>query len=251
MPLETAVLTPEKTVLTYRLAGLGGRFLAHIVDGILILVIAYLVTMVMSLFIVISFEMFSNTIGAILGFIISFLPFVYFIFCEGFMNGVTPGKKLAGIRVRMIDGTPVTFAAATARNILRVADFLPAAYFIGITSMFVNPRLQRLGDLVAGTIVVHEAKVTESFSIAPHRVGIHPLEHLVGELKNMTDAQYYVLRRYCDRFPELPPQVQNHLTDTVWKPLAKNLNITLDPTIHPLYFAEAVVMKYGRVRGML
>lgn len=254
VPLDIAVLSPEKTVLTYRLAGLGSRALAHFVDWMLIIVSMYLMFMVGAIisaaFVNVSKEL-SEIIVGVMIFIASLYPFAYFIFFEGWWNGQTLGKKMAGIRVRMADGTPVTFGASTGRNLLRVADFLPGFYFLGTVAMFVNPRLQRVGDLVAGTIVTHEVRVVPSFSVAPHRVGVHPLESHVGELRNMTDAQYYVLRRYCDRFPELPPDVQNHLTQTVWLPLSELLGVKMQNQIHPLYLAEATVMKYGRVRGLL
>ncbi len=251
MPLDIAVLSPEKTVLTYRLAGLGSRALAHFIDGIVIFATIYALVVLLSLGGFVFGEEMGQLMVGFLVLVLSLLPFAYFIFLEGFWNGQTLGKKLAGIRVRMADGTPVTFAAATGRNLLRVADFLPAFYFIGTIAMFVNPKLQRLGDLVAGTIVTHEIRAISSFSVAPHRVGVHPLEHLVGELRNMSDAQYGVLRRYCDRFPELPTDVQNHLTDTVWLPMAEALGVKMHHDIHPLYLAEATVMKYGRVRGLL
>ena len=254
MPLDIAVLSPEKTVLTYRLAGLGSRALAHFVDWLIIIVTFFLLTMITIAFGVsiatISEELSQMAFGALI-LVISLFPFAYFIFFEGFWNGQTLGKKMAGIRVRMADGTPVTFAASTGRNLLRVADFLPVLYFLGTVAMFVNPKLQRVGDLVAGTIVTHEVRVVPSFSIAPHRAGIHPLESHVGELRNMTDAQYYVLRRYCDRFPELPADVQNHLTESVWIPMSEVLGVRMQTQVHPLYLAEATVMKYGRVRGLL
>jgi uncharacterized RDD family membrane protein YckC len=255
VPLDIAILSPEKTVLTYRVAGLGSRALAHFVDGLIIAGFIYalstIVIMVSGAGAMIGSTDLAQLAFGVLILIISLLPFAYFIFFEGLWNGQTLGKKMAGIRVRMADGTPITFGAATARNLLRVADFLPALYFLGTISMFLNPKLQRVGDLVAGTIVTHETRAITSFSIAPHRVGIHPLEHLVGELRNMTDAQYYVLRRYCDRFPELPAEVQDHLTQSVWLPMSENLDIKMQKDIHPLYLAEATVMKYGRVRGLL
>ena len=254
MPLDIAVLSPEKTVLTYRLAGLGSRALAHFIDWMIIIVSLYIMVMLAAagagVLGVVSSDLSEIVIG-ILILIMSLYPFAYFIFFEGLWNGQTLGKKMSGIRVRMVDGTPITFAASTGRNLLRVADFLPVLYFLGTVAMFVNPRLQRVGDLIAGTIVTHEVRVAPSFSIAPHRVGIHPLESDVGELRNMTDAQYYVLRRYCDRFPELPLDVQNHLTQTVWLPLAELLGVKMKNEVHPLYLAEATVMKYGRVRGLL
>lgn len=187
----------------------------------------------------------------LLFFVTALLPFAYYVFFEAFWKGQTPGKKMLGIRVRMADGTPLTFQASLIRNLLRVADFLPVGYFLGIIAMVVNPKFQRIGDLAANTMVSQEVRQRPSFNIAPHRVGIHPLEHKIGELKNMTDAQYYVLRRYCDRFPELPPDVQMELTDSVWAPLATKLGVELSNDIHPLYLAEATVMKYGRVRGLL
>ena len=254
MPLDIAVLSPEKTVLTYRLAGLGSRALAHFVDILIILLTFWiLIWVTMAFGVSLSFisQDLSQVAMGILILIVSLLPFAYFVFFEGLWNGQTLGKKMAGIRVRMADGTPVTFAASTGRNLLRVADFLPVMYFLGTVAMFVNPKLQRVGDLVAGTIVTHEVRVVPSFSVAPHRVGIHPLEANVGELRNMTDAQYYVLRRYCDRFPELPPDVQQHLTETVWLPMSEALGVKMQNQVHPLYLAEATVMKYGRVRGLL
>ena len=254
MPLDIAVLSPEKTVLTYRLAGLGSRALAHFVDFLVILVFYLLCSLIALLFGVsvaaLSTDLTEIALGILL-FIITLTPFAYFIFFEGWWNGQTIGKRSVGIRVRMSDGTPITFAAATGRNLLRVADFLPALYFLGSIAMFVNPKLQRVGDLIADTIVTHEVRTVANFSIAPHRVGIHPLEHHVGELRNMTDDQYYVLRRYCDRFPELPADVQNHLTETVWLPLSEVLGVKMQNQIHPLFLAEATVMKYGRVRGLL
>lgn len=254
MPLDIAVLSPEKTVLTYRLAGLGSRALAHFVDWLIIIATLYLMIMIIGVLGIplasISSDLSSISVGVMI-MVVSLFPFAYFVFLEGLWNGQTLGKKMAGIRVRMADGTPVTFAASTGRNLLRVADFLPLLYFLGTVAMFVNPKLQRIGDLVAGTIVTHEVRVVPNFSVAPHRVGIHPLEAHVGELRNMTDAQYYVLRRYCDRFPELPTEIQNHLTNSVWLPLSELLGVRMQPQIHPLYLAEATVMKYGRVRGLL
>ncbi|MFA5683067.1 MAG: RDD family protein [Lysobacteraceae bacterium] len=74
---------------------------------------------------------------------------------EAWWDGATPGKRALGIRVIAEDGAPAGFAAALARNLLRFADFLPFGYVGGLLTMLCNPRFQRLGDLVAGTLVVH------------------------------------------------------------------------------------------------
>jgi uncharacterized RDD family membrane protein YckC len=78
----------------------------------------------------------------------------YPICMEAFNDGRTVGKLAMGLSVLRSDGTPVTFLAATIRNVTRIVDLLPGVYFVGIVSMLVSPRNQRLGDLAAGTIVV-------------------------------------------------------------------------------------------------
>ena len=80
----------------------------------------------------------------------------YFIFFELIWNGQTPGKRAVGIRVLTVRGEPVTLVHSLVRNLLRLIDALPSAYMVGIISILVTSRSQRLGDLAAGTIVVRE-----------------------------------------------------------------------------------------------
>jgi hypothetical protein len=122
---------------------------------------------------------------------------------------------------------------------------------VGLVAMFTNPKSQRLGDLVANTVVVVEQLTPTVQIAAPHAVGIHPLEVHVGELRGMTITEYNALRRYCDRFPELTPETQERLTLEVWQPMAERLNVDSIEGVHPIYLAEAAVMKYGRQHGLL
>lgn len=71
------------------------------------------------------------------------------------VRGATPGKKSCGLKVVMTSGAPVTWTAAILRNLLRVADFMPAAYVTGLAACLMSRRFQRLGDLVADTMVVY------------------------------------------------------------------------------------------------
>lgn len=84
-----------------------------------------------------------------------FLYWFYPVFFEVLSNGATPGKKAMHIRVLHIDGTPVGWAASINRNLLRTVDFLPFMYAFGFISMLLNNRFQRIGDVVAGTMVVY------------------------------------------------------------------------------------------------
>ena len=83
----------------------------------------------------------------------------YPVLFEVFWNGRTPGKASLGLRVVHADGTPVRWHASLVRNLLLAADFLPMAYGFGITSMLCDGRSRRLGDLAAGTLVVHEQPI--------------------------------------------------------------------------------------------
>lgn len=251
------MISPEKTVLTYRLAGIGSRTLAHVFDLIFATFLIILVVIgAVLLGLITAFGIGSAEAGGGLGQLIvmvaiSLGPFLYFILFEWLWNGQTLGKKAMNIRVRMADGTPITFAAATGRNLLRVADFLPGSYFVGLITMFTNPKAQRLGDLFAGTVVLHERPLEAKFRPAPHQEATHALEGSVGELRGMTPEDYWALRRLCDRFPELPAHIQRQMVQEVWQPIAKRLAVPSIPNVHPIYLAEAVVMRYGRFHGLL
>jgi hypothetical protein len=71
-------------------------------------------------------------------------------------NGQSPGKRWVGLRVIRSDGTPITLSESLIRNLARLVDFLPAAYGIGIITMFIDKQSRRLGDLAAGTLVVQD-----------------------------------------------------------------------------------------------
>lgn len=256
MAHELVVISPEKTVLTYRLAGLGSRVLAHLFDFMVVIFVLLLILIGVGLFTGFSLLTPGGELAEGLGTIIlavsfSLGPFIYFILFEWLWNGQTLGKKALGIRVRMADGTPTTFAAAMGRNLIRPADMLPGSYFVGLIAMFTNPRSQRIGDLFAGTIVIHERRATPKFHPAPHIEHTHPLEESVGELRGMSVEEYWALRRLCDRFPELPRSVQDQVIRDVWQPIAYRLKVPSLLNVHPLYLAEAVVMRYGRTHGLL
>jgi len=80
----------------------------------------------------------------------------YFVTFEALWDGQTPGKRLLGLRVVRNGGGGIDIGASAARNLIRFIDFLPFGYFIGMVAIVANRRNQRLGDVVAGTIVVRE-----------------------------------------------------------------------------------------------
>ncbi len=147
--------TPESIEFGYDVAGIGARFVAALIDTALfsiILFIAFrlyiddptltLITNPMAFQIFFAFGLFT--------------VLVYYIAFERFWNGQTPGKRLLGIRVVQEAGKPLTFTGSLIRNLLRLVDFIPAYYSVGLLTMLIDKRARRLGDLAASTFVVRD-----------------------------------------------------------------------------------------------
>lgn len=145
------VITAEKVPFRYRVAGIGSRFLAWVLDALVIVVLGFIGITLASLL-----EMGRAGLGqAIMALWIFTLMWGYFLLFEWLWRGQTPGKRLLGIRVIQWSGTSISFYQSAARNILRVADSLPFFYALGFLVMACNREQRRLGDLAAGTLVVH------------------------------------------------------------------------------------------------
>lgn len=93
----------------------------------------------------------------------------YPVLFEVLNRGVTPGKAALELAVVESSGQPVGWTASTVRNFLRIADMLPFAYLIGVLSMLLTRRFQRLGDLAAGTLVVHRGRTGKTGTVAHDR----------------------------------------------------------------------------------
>jgi uncharacterized RDD family membrane protein YckC len=87
------------------------------------------------------------------------LMWAYSVVCEVWLDGQTLGKRALGLRVVNADGTPVTWLPSVVRNLLRVVDALPGVYGVGLACTLIDPHARRLGDIVAGTMVVHAVEL--------------------------------------------------------------------------------------------
>jgi uncharacterized RDD family membrane protein YckC len=148
-PLDTVFTaeTPEGIALALRPAGLVARGYAYLVDAGIRLAV-----LVASAGVLAAMSRLGTGIFLILMF---FLEWFYPVLFELLPGAATPGKRAAGLRVTMDSGLPVTPAASLIRNLLRAADFLPLLYGLGGVMLLLRPDFKRLGDLAAGTLVVH------------------------------------------------------------------------------------------------
>lgn len=246
-------MTPDKVLVQYQVAGLGSRFLAHLID-VLIYIAGLSLIFVLIGFLFPFIGLVAEFDALFTGFLLvvmTFLPFAFFILQEGLWRGKTIGKHAMGIRVIMMTGEPITWQGAIYRNVLRIGDFLPGLYGAGVLTMILNRRSQRLGDLVAGTIVIRTRNLNVQFNPAPHRVGEHPLERYIPSLQQMTPEEYFALKRLADRFPELPTTTQARSVQEIWEPFAERHQVPSIKDVHPVYLMEAVVMKYSRDRQLV
>jgi uncharacterized RDD family membrane protein YckC len=155
------VATPERVSLRLPVAGLGFRSLAYLIDALLIFlfwVVLYFVTSLLAN-VAEEFQALSSVGRSVLAFAVFAAQWCYWTVCEIAMNGQTVGKRVMHIRVVRLDGSPVTPIDSALRNLIRFVDFLPLAYSVGLVTMLFNKDNRRLGDLVAGTVLVRDEKV--------------------------------------------------------------------------------------------
>src|SRR2546430_1722749 len=153
--------TPEHLVLELELAGLGSRMAATVCDaGLLVLAFVLLGLAIQLLPTPTGGDAVGpwSTLAAIVLILTVFLLFWgYFLLFEAFNDGRTPGKRLMGIRVVMDTGHPLTFTAAAVRNLVRIVDMQPLfTYQVGLAFVLFHAQNKRLGDIVAGTVVVRD-----------------------------------------------------------------------------------------------
>jgi uncharacterized RDD family membrane protein YckC len=161
---RVTIETPERVAFSVELADLGSRFLAIAVDvaiqGAALLVVVAILAGAWGLSDASSpsprFQQIRVTLLSI-GMVALFLIFWgYHVAFETWGRGQTPGKRVFGLRVVKDDGSAVGFLDAVVRNLVRVVDILPSSYAIGVVAIFLSKRHKRLGDMAAGTLVVHE-----------------------------------------------------------------------------------------------
>jgi uncharacterized membrane protein SpoIIM required for sporulation/uncharacterized RDD family membrane protein YckC len=212
------VETPEHVTLDLEIAGVGSRALAALIDMLV------LVGSALGVFIVLAIVAgFGVTIGSIGGALLMLGGFAvwtgYFILFEGLRQGQTPGKRMVGIRVVSDTGNAVSLSAAAARNLLRIADFLPPPYLIGTLLVALHPRGKRLGDMVAGTVVARDRPSTLVVSSRP---ATQPATAPVSLIPELTDAEFRVVAQFESRQAQLTQPARVRLAAAIARRLANH-----------------------------
>jgi uncharacterized RDD family membrane protein YckC len=254
--------TPEQVELEYDLAGIGSRFVAALVDvtiqGVLILVLFVGLIGGAALMAAITRDTaLSETAATVVGIagvsLYILLNFVvvwgYYPFFEVIWGGQTPGKRVVGVRVVRLDGGPIGFVEALVRNVVRVADFLPAWYALGTVVMLLNQRSRRLGDLAAGTLVIKERRdITLALLAAPAARASNPTESPAAEQSlnwaALGPRDYVLVREFLLRRDTLPAGRRRELAERIARGLAGKLGEPPPERVEP--FLERVAGEYRR-----
>jgi uncharacterized RDD family membrane protein YckC len=244
---ETLIIeTPERVPLHFALASIGNRFLACALDHF-IQILAMLVVALLLAWLGNSARWYDQLRGApkwalaLLILVVSAIWSGYFAVFEWAWGGQTPGKRWLKLRVIREDGRPVTFWEAAARNTVRVFDMMPwigiPFYSVGLISVFVSSRDQRVGDFVAGTVVVREreaqAPTFEQVFSAPTsdaalRRSFKPVA-FTADLRGLGEGEIEVVEAFLRRRLDLEEAAREWMAWRVATPILNKLRPDFDP----------------------
>lgn len=220
------VETPELVVLSYTIAGLGSRLYAALIDLLICVFLFFAVAIGIGILLPrerIAAAVRSDSSAALAMAALVILQFAilwgYYLLFEGLGDGQTPGKRMLRLRAVRDGGFSVGFAASAVRNLMRIVDLQPVfTYVVGIASIAFSKSGKRLGDMVAGTIVVRESLVSQP--VAESSVPATPSPAISAQL---SDAEFQLLDRWAARRNSLDAERRRQLTEQVARRLAHAL----------------------------
>lgn len=245
-PIEKLTIeTPEQIELEFPIAGLGSRGMALLVDTVIQLVVVIVVLITTSL-ISPDLSRYWVTAGKWMTAAIILLMFClywgYFAIFEVFWNGQTPGKRQARIRVITASGRPITVFEAIARNFLRAVDS-QLLYIVGAIAIAVDKKNRRLGDMVAGTVVIHELQEQgDSYWYAQKSdVVINPS---VEAVTAMTAQEFQLIETFLNRRLDLPYEQRQRTAQNIADHIGARLNVPPADRTSPENFLEELSRRY-------
>ncbi len=241
------VTTFQNITVEYKLASIGDRLLAKIIDT-LIRIFSILILLIPIILMTKDFKLNSEAFGSARSVLITLISILiatailceflfYSLFFEAFMNGQTPGKRIMQIKVASIDGRPTSFLQFFLRWIFLIVDNL---FLIGLITMSLNDKNQRLGDIIAGTILINVAQIKktdffEGISFPDNYAPMFP------ESYQMTDHDIQIIKEIVNKSHEgirLPADIITKASQKV-----KNL-LNIQSPLPDLTFIEQIVKDY-------
>ena len=228
---KTELELPEEIDLQLEVANVGSRTLAILIDLALcgmVLFVVYSVTVLLARDTTGDFitRFSGHAMTTLLLLLIFGFQWGYFNLFEWLWNGQTPGKRMLHLRVIKVDGTPVSWIDVLLRNLSRPIDTFGPMGLIGLLMIFIGRKAQRLGDLMARTLVIHETKIDWSiFDEIKSPASIQDASRHAPSIR-MTSVQWELLHRYLNRREHLQADVRQRLALS----LQENLKILVKGT---------------------
>jgi uncharacterized RDD family membrane protein YckC len=263
---QLSIETPELVGIELPLAGIGSRCVALLVDSVVQgFTLAALV--VLFLLLVAALPRVSSTQHvpqsgnpakwaiAVVILIPFLLQWGYFTLFEAFWHGQTPGKRLLHLRVIQQSGRPIGLFESMGRNLIRIIDMVPGFYLIGALCIFTTRRQQRLGDMVAGTLVVHSVSAetpmlpsgTRTFTAAAFErplqsVASKTLDLPADAVARLSRMDLQLIENFLVRRLDLPLDVGASLAEKMSHKMAEKMKLAIPSGISNETFLEALVL---------
>ncbi|HLJ87695.1 MAG TPA: RDD family protein [Candidatus Angelobacter sp.] len=245
---KITINTPEQVSLEFQAAGVGSRFIAVLIDYLIqfAIILLLLIVLFAGFFASSRFTGTHNSSVWIVAIYVlaSFcIQWGYFSLFEILWKGQTPGKRVAGVRVIKNTGRSVNVSEALMRNLLRFVDWLPGLYAIGVITMLLNSQNRRLGDLVAGTLVVHEKSLKRQGSLFQGPQGQADPTMFQAAALGIPEAE--LIETFLTRRWELSPEVRSANGARIAGMISSRLGIAPHSrTPNNEEFLETVIMEF-------
>jgi uncharacterized RDD family membrane protein YckC len=217
------VLTPEYVEFDFVVAGLYVRFIAWLIDALIVFMTSAAILTVLSLA-MFAFPGFASALGFIIWFLVDW---GYAIALETAWSGQTMGKRILGLRVIQESGVRIGFYQAVLRNLARAFDRLPLFYLVGgVAALFSNSH-QRFGDMLAGTLVVRERrpKIPAPISRPAGETQLLDDPAFVARVAKLTNEEEAVVLSAAIRRDELTLEARLKLFSALCERLQRNLGL--------------------------
>jgi uncharacterized RDD family membrane protein YckC len=243
---QPRMVTPEAVALEFTTANVGSRVLAFLIDGVIVGVVSFAGLFLLGVF-ADSAPLPMWLVFAILFILLPGWYFGYFVASETLWRGRTVGKAAMGLRVVTKEGGPVRFRHAAIRALLGLVDFAIGGGFFAVLFILLSHDNQRLGDMLAGTLVLRErsgmpAPAAVSFGVPP---GLESYAAIL-DVSGLRIEEYQAVRTFLLRAPSLRPDPRASLAVQLASPLVQRLRPPPPRGVPPELFLYCVAAVYQR-----
>ena len=249
---KLTIETPEQTALEFPLAGIGSRALALSIDTLLQAGAMIVVAIIAGVISWAGFlpQMSKQWVYAILIFAGFLVTIAYFAFFETVWNGQTPGKRWTHLRVMMDSGRPIDVQSAILRNLMRIVDTLPSLYAVGIVTSLISAQNKRIGDYLAGTVVVHEKPLQAGQSL--WQVSAAPML-VMAPAREVTPAEFHLVEAFLERRDTFAADVRRSTARQIAERISQRMGpaLQVEALREPEKFLETLAEQFrntGRFR---